>query len=287
MLFPNFEHKRIPVDGVTINVVHSGVGPPVLLLHGYPQTHVMWHHVAPVLAKHYTVVCPDLRGYGDSDVPQSDREHAPYGKRAMARDQVGVMSALGFERFSVVGHDRGARVAHRMALDHSERVTRLALLDIVPTKTVFENISRVVATGYYHWFMMLQPELPERLIGAAAEFYVRWSLDRWGGTPDALTDEAVAEYVRCFDAATIHATCEDYRAGAGIDLEHDRGDIERKIACPLLVLYGRGLGALYDVPSVWRERATDVRGTAMDCGHFIAEERPDETAAELLAFLAE
>src|SRR5439155_20546139 len=198
MFLPNFEHTRIPVDGVTINVVHAGVGPPVLLLHGYPQTHVMWHRVAPVLAERYTVVCPDLRGCGDSDVPESDREHMSYSKRAMARDQVGVMQALGFERFSVVGHDRGARVAHRMALDHPERVAGLVLLDIVPTKTVFDTVNRVVATGYYHWFMMLQPELPERLIGGAAEFYVRWSLERWGASSGALTDEAVAEYVRCF-----------------------------------------------------------------------------------------
>ena len=202
-------------------------------------------------------------------------------------DMVEAMHQLGFERFAVVGHDRGGRVAHRLALDHADKVTKVSFLDIVPTYDMFHHVDQAFATSNYHWFFLIQPApLPETLIGNSAEFFLR---GRFAGLiPQAVTPEAWAEYLRCFkDPATIHATCEDYRAGAGVDLEHDRGDIERKIACPLLVLYGRGLGALYDVPSFWRERAADVREKAMDCGHFIAEERPDETTAELLAFLSE
>ncbi len=287
MLFPGFLQQRIRAQDVTINLVRGGDGPPVLLLHGYPQTHATWHKVAPLLAERYTLVCPDLRGYGDSDKPWGATDHSTYSKRAMARDQVAVMAELGFERFAVVGHDRGARVAHRMALDFPERVTRLALLDIVPTRVAFETLNQERATAEYHWLFLIQPDgLPERLIGADPAFYLRWTLDHWCGVPGALTEEAVDEYLRCSDAATIHATCEDYRAGATVDLADDTADQDRRIACPLLLLWSAtGTGALYDVLSIWRERAEDVRGRALDCGHFLPEERLGEVAAELEAFL--
>jgi haloacetate dehalogenase len=288
-MFGGFVRRRIDVDGTAINLLQGGRGAPVLLLHGYPQTHACWHRLAPVLAKHFAVVCPDLRGYGDSDKPPGDAEHRAYAKRTLAREQVAVMRALGFERFAVVGHDRGGRVAHRMALDHAERVSRLALLDIVPTRTVYDIVDREHATEVWRWFFLTQPfDLPERLIGGDPDFYLRWTLDDWCGTPGTLTDEAVAEYRRCFDAATIHASCEDYRAGATADLADD-ADAARKIACPLLLLWSRdGIGAAYDVAGAWRERARGtVQGHALDCGHFLAEERPDEVAAALTAFLAQ
>jgi haloacetate dehalogenase len=248
----------------------------------------MWHKVAPELARHFSVVCPDLRGYGDSDKPPGGEDHADYSKRAMARDQVEVMSALGFERFAVAAHDRGARVALRMALDHPDVVSRLSLLDIVPTRTIYETIDQRRATAVWRYFFLIQPsDLPERLIGGDPRRYLDSTLDEWCGTPGALTDEAVAEYRRCFDEATIHATCEDYRAGAGIDLRHDEADADTRVRCPTLVLWSRtGIGNAYDVEGIWRERAPDLRARALDCGHFIAEERPDETAAELLGFMS-
>jgi len=256
---------------------------------GYPQTHVCWHRIAPRLAEHFTVVCPDLRGYGDSSKPPSDPEHQVYAKRAMARDQVEVMRHLGFDQFAVVGHDRGARVAHRMALDYRERISRLALLDIVPTANAFASVNQKLATADYHWFFLIQPDkLPERLIEADPDFYLQWTLDHWGGTPGALSHEAIAEYRRCFDAATIHATCEDYRAASTIDLKHDATDCERKITCPLLLLWSAGgAGSLFDVLTIWQERTEmKVTGHALDCGHFLAEERPEEVTAELITFLS-
>lgn len=289
-MFDGFSQKRIETTGATINLLQGGSGPPVLLLHGYPQTHVCWHAVAPQLAGRFTVVCPDLRGYGESEKPPSDAAHHAYSKRVMAQDQVEVMQALGFERFAVVGHDRGARVAHRMALDHAKKVSRLALLDIVPTTKAFATVNQRLATADYHWFFLIQPdELPERLIEADPDFYLQWTLDHWSATPGALTREAIAEYRRCFDAAMIHATCEDYRAAATIDLEHDEADLERRIACPLLLLWSAsGTGALFDVRAIWQERASmKVRGRALDCGHFLAEEKPEEVATELISFLSE
>lgn len=287
LMFNGFTRKKINTTEIAINLVQGGDGPPVLLLHGYPQTHVMWHHVAPLLAEQFTVVCPDLRGYGDSDKPPTDHTHHPYSKRATARDQVEVMQALGFDRFAVIGHDRGARVAHRMSLDYPEKVLKLGLLDIVPTRTVFASVNRGIAIDHYHWFFLIQPDgFPERLIGADPDFYLEWTLSHWCKTPEALTDEAVAEYRRCFNTATIHATCEDYRAGATIDLVHDDDDRARKITCPLLLLWSsKGTGITYDVLSVWKAYAMDVRGCAFDCGHFLAEERPVEVAAELQSFL--
>jgi haloacetate dehalogenase len=286
-MLPGFTRERIDANGISINVARGGAGPAVLLLHGYPQTHAMWHRVAPDLAERFTVVCPDLRGYGDSAKPPGGHDHIEYSKRAMAMDQVEVMSALGFERFAVVGHDRGARVAFRMALDHADRVSRLALLDIVPTKTIYATIDQRRATTVWRYFFLIQPDIPERLISANRDFYLRRTLDEWCGTPGALTDEAMADYHRCFDEPTIHATCEDYRAGASVDLVHDEEDAEVRLGCPTLLLWSEiGLGTEYDVAGIWMERAPDLRGRALDCGHFIAEERPDETIEELLALLA-
>jgi len=288
-MLPGFTTRRIDAGEVSIHVALAGNGPPLLLLHGYPQTHVMWHRVAPLLAERFTVVCADLRGYGDSDKPRGGGDHARYSKRAMAADQLEVMRSLGFERFAVAAHDRGARVALRLARDHPEAVSRLAVLDIVPTKTIYETIDQARATTVWRYFFLIQPEdLPERLIGSASHLYLTQTLEEWCGTPGALSVEAVAEYRRCFDEATIHATCEDYRAGATIDLVHDQADANEPVQCPALVLWSAsGIGAAYDVPAIWGEQARELSGRPLDCGHFIAEERPEETAAELLAFLAE
>ena len=288
-MLDGFDRTRIATSGAEINVRKAGAGPPLLLLHGYPQTHVMWHKIAPRLAERFTVVLTDLRGYGDSAKPPGGDDHAAYSKRAMAQDQVEVMAALGFERFAVVGHDRGARVTHRMALDHPERVSKAAVLDIAPTLHMYEHADIAFATAYYHWFFLIQPfDLPERLIGGDPDFYVDRKIGKWSKTEGCFSAEALAEYKRCFrDPATIHATCEDYRAAAGIDLEHDRADRERKIACPLLVLWGAGgvIERTYDTLAVWRARAEDASGRALPCGHFLPEEAPEETLAELVAFL--
>ncbi len=290
-MFEGFDPKDIHTRETTIHAVVGGSGPPLLLLHGYPQTHVMWHKVAPGLAERFTVVASDLRGYGDSGKPASDRTHLAYSKRAMAEDQVEVMESLGFRRFFVVGHDRGGRVGHRMALDHRDRVRKLAVLDIVPTRKIFSTVDKDVATGYYHWFFLIQGDaLPETLIGHDPAYYLRAKLRQWAGDMSAFDPQALKEYIRCFsDPACIHASCEDYRAAAGIDLEHDEADMWRKLDCPLLVLWGeKGLMERhYDVPATWRERAVDVRGRKLACGHFPAEEKPEETLAELLAFFAE
>jgi haloacetate dehalogenase len=239
-LFPGFATRRFEAPGGPIHGVVGGSGPPLLLLHGFPQTHACWHRVAPRLAERFTVVATDLRGYGDSARPATDARHAPYSKRAMAEDQVAVMRRLGFERFAVAGHDRGGRVAHRLARDHAERVTRLAVLDISPTKKMYESTDQRFATLYYHWFFLIQPfDLPERLIGADPDYYLLRKLGGWGTKDLPFAPEALAEYRRCFrDPAVIHAMCEDYRAAAGIDLEHDGADQARKLACPLLVLWG-------------------------------------------------
>ena len=250
----------------------------------------MWHRVAPRLAEDFTVVATDLRGYGDSSKPFGDEDHSTYSKRAMAGDQAAVMESLGFDSFAVVGHDRGARVGHRMALDQPDRVTKLAVLDIVPTRHVFRTVGKDLATAYYHWFFNIQPyDLPETLIGADPIYYLRKKLGGWGTSLEAFAPEALAEYERCYDAATIHASCEDYRAAASIDLVHDEADREegRKVECPLLALWGgRGvMERIYDVRAVWREYADDVTGKPLDSGHYLAEERPDETVQELRTFL--
>jgi haloacetate dehalogenase len=291
-MFEGFRSERVATSGPAVHARIGGEGPPLLLLHGYPQTHVMWHRIAPDLARHYTVVCADLRGYGDSGKPPSDPDHAVYSKRATAQDMVEAMAALGFERFRLVGHDRGARVAHRLCLDHAERVERVALLDIVPTLTIFETTSQAVATGYYHWFFLIQANgLPEHMIGLDPDFYLERKLGHWSAPGAAFAPEALAEYKRCFrDPACIHATCEDYRAAASIDLAHDRDDRTKgnRVGCPMLVLWGlKGfMEKYYDVLATWREAAEDVRGRGIDCGHFLAEEAPEETLAALLPFLA-
>jgi haloacetate dehalogenase len=284
-----FARHDIQTSGASIRLATGGSGPPLLLLHGYPQTHVMWHKIAPKLAAEFTVVAADLRGYGDSSKPEADDDHAAYSKRAMAQDAVDVMAALGFDAFAVAGHDRGARVGYRLALDHPARVTRLAVLDIVPTYSLYANVNRLVATGYWHWFMLIQPyDLPERLIGADPSYFIRTMLARWGsGTLEPFHTQALAEYERCFsDPATIHATCEDYRAGASVDVQHDEADVgKRRIECPVLALYSRRLEALR-AEEIWRQWTTDLRVRTLDCGHFLPEEKPDETYMALREFLA-
>ena len=292
-MFEGFATHRIAASGAEIFLRSGGQGPPLLLLHGYPQTHAIWHRVAPALAERFTLVCADLRGYGDSSKPGAGPDHAGYAKRTMAQDMVEVMAALGHERFMLAGHDRGGRVAHRLCLDHPERVSRAAVLDIVPTCTLFAATNQALATGYYHWFFLIQPEpLPERMIGADPLFYLRSKLGQWSGGKNTrwVDPAALAEYERCFaDPAVVHASCEDYRAAATIDLAHDAADQERRIACPLLVLWGeRGLmHRSFDVLATWREKASGtVEGRALACGHYLPEECPAEVIAEFLAFFA-
>lgn len=286
-MLEGFETQRIDVDGVTIHTRIAGNGPPLLLLHGYPQTHAIWHKIAPRLAERYTVVATDLRGYGDSDCPPTTSDHAPYSKRAMAADQAGVMSALGFDRFSLVGHDRGGRVAHRLARDHSERVERIAVLDIAPTLAMYDQTDMNFATAYYHWFFLIQPaDFPERLIGADPEYYLRKKMKGWGRTDGAITDAAFAEYLRCFTPEVIHASCEDYRAAAAIDLDHDRAETAR-LTMPLLALWGQEgfVGRTYDVLAEWQQVAENVTGQAVPGGHYVPEEAPEEALEALFAFL--
>lgn len=287
-MFPGFSDTRIDVDGVTIAASVGGSGPPVLLLHGYPQHRWMWRHLAPPLAERYTVVVPDLRGYGQSDAPDGGAATVAYAKRTMANDQVGLMRALGFTRFAAIGHDRGARVTHRMCLDHPDAVAAAAVLDIVPTLTLFDATDQDFATAYYHWFFLIQaPPLPERMIGAAPDFFLRTTLERWSGPSFTFADDDLARYVAAFDADTIRASCDDYRAAAGIDLQHDRADRDRRIACPLLVMWGENgaMHRLYDVAATWSDRADDVQARSVPCGHFLPEEAPDATLAALTAFL--
>ncbi|MDR7037487.1 haloacetate dehalogenase [Methylobacterium sp. BE186] len=284
-----FELRDIDADGVRIRASIGGAGPPLLLLHGHPQTHATWHAVAPVLAERFGVVAMDLRGYGDSEKPPGGERHAGYAKRAMARDALAVMRALGHERFAVIGHDRGGRVAHRLALDHPDAVARLAVLDIAPTATMYARTDKAFATAYFWWFFLIQPEpLPERLIGADPEYFLRTHAEGQSKTPGVPSPDLFAEYLRVYrDPATRHAICEDYRAAATIDLEHDAADADRRIAVPLLALWGaKGtVGRSYDVLATWREKALDVRGRALDCGHTLQEERPDLVLAALAEFL--
>jgi haloacetate dehalogenase len=287
-MFEGFELTDIDTGAATIRVRHGGSGPPLLLLHGNPQTHVMWHRVAPRLAEEFSVVATDLRGYGDSSKPPSAPDHQPYSKRVMARDQLEVMRQLGHERFFVAGHDRGGRVAYRMALDHPEQVLKLAVLDIIPTSEAYRRADMAFGLGYWHWFFLAQPfDFPERLIGADPDYYF---LQR-GEREHVFSSDALAEYLRCFRMPeTIHAICEDYRAGATFDYQLDESERgQRRIGCPTLVLWGRR-GALeqwYDTLAIWRDWADDVRGRALDSGHYLPEDAPDETCAELRAFFAE
>lgn len=289
-MFEGFAAQRIRTSGAEIHLRTAGKGPPLLLLHGYPQTHAIWHEVAPALAADFTVVCADLRGYGDSGKPEGGA--AAYSKRIMARDMVEAMAALGHDRFLLAGHDRGGRVAHRLCLDHPDRVARAAVLDIVPTLTLFRATDQALAMGYYHWFFLSQPSLlPERLIGGDPLFYLRAKLGQWSGAKDLswLAPAALAEYERCFTAATIRASCDDYRAAASIDLEDDAADADRRIACPLLVLWGERalMHRSFDVLATWRDKASGpVEGRALPCGHYLPEESADQVVAELRRFFA-
>ncbi len=296
-MFEGFTHTRVKANGVSINLVHGGSGPPLLLLHGYPQTHVEWHKVAPRLAERYSVVAPDLRGYGDSDKPPAAADDfSVYCKRTTAEDQVQVMAALGFDAFHLVGHDRGVRVGHRMALDHPDRVRSLVSLDVVASQAAFDHMDSALAFAWFHWVLMRQPApLPETLIGNSVETFFDFLMERWTAVEGAVTPEARAEYLRCFrDPETIRATCMDYRS-IDLDLVHDEADRGRKLACPVLVLWGGNMakrpgwqtGKRLDMLATWRERAESVSGRALDCGHFLPEEAPEETTAEILAFLAE
>ena len=276
--FPAFKPITIETKGATINGVMAGQGPPVLLLHGAPQSHIAWRLVAPDLARDHTVVVTDLRGYGDSSKPADSDRHANYSKRVMALDQVEVMRALGFERFAVIGHDRGGRVGHRLALDHPDCVTHLAVLDIVPTYYLYTHVTIEFVQAYFHWFNYLRP-------APGPENQLKEEIERQAAR---MTSEVDAEYLRLRrDPANIHGMCEDYRAGASIDLEHDKADLDKKIACPVLALWGAKspMGRLYDVLSVWRERANTVGGRSIPAGHNLHEDAPDLVAAELRAFL--
>ncbi len=285
-----FRRRRIRANGVEINCATAGQGTPLLMLHGYPQTHSMWHRVAPELARDYSVVCPDLRGYGDSSKPEGTADHGNYSKREMAIDMVGVMRALGHERFHLVGHDRGGRVAHRLARDHGPRVLSLTVIDISPTLKMYDATNMAFARAYYHWFLFIQPApFPERMIAAVGLDGIFGRMNATMGTGSSLfARKAMQEYRRCFDARTIRASCEDYRASAGIDLDHDRADAGRKLAMPVLAIWGtRGVvGKMFDCLADWREVAEDVTGVALDSGHFVPEERPEGVVAALAPFLA-
>jgi len=289
-MFPNFETFTIQTSGAKIHGVKKGDGPPLLLLHGYPQTHVIWHKIAPALAEHFTLIATDLRGYGDSSKPEGGTDHVNYSKREMAIDQVEVMKYLGYDRFYVAGHDRGGRVAHRMALDHPEKVLRLAILDIAPTHWMYTTADMEFARAYYHWFFLIQPfDIPERMISADPEFWLQTKLSMYRRDQPAITPEAFAEYLRCFrNPDAIHASCEDYRASAAIDLTHDETDFDQKVAIPLLILWGEKgfVGRKYDVLQTWRERATNVHGFGLPCGHYLSEEAPEGTMNALLQFFS-
>ena len=287
-----FTVEKIALPNVEINYASAGTGPPILLLHGHPQTHIVWRKVAPLLVNAgYRVIAPDLRGYGDSEKPKSDADHLPYSKRVMSQDQVALMAKLGHERFSVVGHDRGGRVAHRMARDFPDVVERLAVLDIAPTDFMYAHTNKEFATRYFWWFFLIQPyDFPERMISSDPEYFLRRHIAGQVKINEAVSNDAMAEYLRTYNNPdTIHAICEDYRASAGIDLEHDKLDQGHLIEVPLLVIWGAMsvVGDLYDVVETWRQKARNVTGFALPCGHAIPEEAPDELASKLLQFFAD
>jgi haloacetate dehalogenase len=292
-LFPSFKSELIHVNGVQIMARIGGSGAPLLLLHGHPQTHAIWHRIAPQLAASHTVVMTDLRGYGDSSKPQGTPDHSNYAKRTMALDQVEVMRHLGFETFDVLAHDRGARVAHRLALDHPEAVKRMVLLDVAPTLAMYEQTSDAFARAYWHWFFLIQPApLPERLIEADPAAYVRDVMGRRSAGLAPFDPQALAEYVRCLALpGTAHGICEDYRASAGIDLAHDRLDLKQGhlLKLPLLVLWGQEgvVHKCFKPLDEWKKVATNVQGEALPCGHYIAEEAPELLMKHVQAFLSE
>ncbi|RDJ16845.1 alpha/beta fold hydrolase [Rhizobium grahamii] len=288
-ILPGFNWYDISLKECSIRTAIGGSGPPLVLLHGHPQTHLTWHRVAPVLAENFSVIATDLRGYGDSSKPEGGPGHINYSKRAMALDQIQVMKELGFDRFSVIGHDRGARVAHRMALDHPAAIDRLVLVDIAPTATMYARTDMEFARRYFWWFFLIQPyPLPERLIAGDPDFFLDQHIARQIKKPGAVDPLVLREYRRCFaDPATRHAICEDYRAAASIDLVHDAADKDKRIQAPLLILWGAQgtVGALYDVLQTWDDKAIDVRGHAIDCGHSPQEEAPNEMLNALNGFL--
>ncbi|WP_232665517.1 alpha/beta fold hydrolase [Pseudonocardia sp. TRM90224] len=291
-MFEGFDEFDVEAGSTTVHGRRGGSGPPLLLLHGIPETHLMWHRIAPALAERFTVVATDLRGYGGSGTPPSDAEHRPYAMRALAADQVEVMARLGHHRFAVAGHDRGARCAYRLALDHPDAVTALAVLDVVPTAEAFARADQRFSLGYWVWSFLAAPApVPERLVAGAPEIFVDHMLDTWAQRPEVFTPEARAAYVEQFrDPQRVHAICEQYRAAATLDVEHDEHDRGRhRLRCPVLALWAAGaaVDTWYDPLAVWREWADDVRGGPVDAGHFLPEEAPDEVAAALVAFCAD
>jgi len=277
-------------NDVKIHFAQAGDGPAILLLHGHPQTHIVWRKIAPdLVAAGYHVIAPDLRGYGQSDKPPSDATHRPYSKREMAKDMWQLMQSLGHHSFAVVGHDRGGRVAHRLALDYPEAITQMVVLDIAPTLTMYERTDQEFATRYFWWFFLIQPDgLPEKMIGQDPEYFLRRHIAGQVKIPGSVTDEIIAEYLKSYEKPeTIHAICEDYRASSTIDLAHDKEDRQMKIKAPLLALWGAQsvVGDLYDVTTIWQEKAEKVTGYALPCGHAIPEEAPELMRDHILAFL--
>jgi len=289
-MFAGFEQHVAAVNGTQINYVRGGAGPALLLLHGHPQTHVIWHKVAQRLAQQFTVIAADLRGYGDSDKPAGLPDHSNYSKRTMSQDQIDLMATLGFRQFLLMGHDRGGRVAYRMALDHPDAILKLVLLDVAPTLAMYEKTTLEFATAYYHWFFLIRPApFPETLISSHPEDYLQHTIGGRSSGMAPFTPEAYAEYLRCLrDPATIHGICEDYRASAGIDLEHERKDLAagNKIQCATLALWAAHgvIEKCFDPLSEWQQLATSVSGKALDCGHYIPEDAPDALLAEVLPF---
>ncbi|MGQ7791070.1 alpha/beta hydrolase [Faunimonas sp. B44] len=290
-MFAGFSSQKTSIGDLEISCVIGGAGIPVLLLHGFPQNKAMWARVAPVLAKSYTVVCADLRGYGDSSKPQCAPDNSNYSFRQMARDQLKLMCALGFDRFHVIGHDRGGRTGHRMALDHPEAVLSLTVMDIVPTYAMFMDTNRKVAASYWHWYFLSQPEpFPERMIGNDPDFFYEACLVGWGATKISDFDqEMLDDYRRCWrDPAMIHGSCSDYRAAASVDLEHDKADFHNRVSCPTLVFYGSTgqMATLFDIPAEWRKRCSNPKEASLPGGHFFVDQFPDQVAQTLSEFLS-
>lgn len=289
-MFSGFEHGMADVNGIQVNYIRGGSGPALLLLHGHPQTHVIWHKVAQQLASRFTVIAADLRGYGDSGKPAGLPDHSNYSKRSMGQDQIDLMAQLGFPQFLLMGHDRGGRVAYRMALDHPHAVSKLVLLDIAPTLAMYEQTDMTFATAYFHWFFLIRPApFPELLIGSHPEEYLKHTIGGRSAGLAPFTPQAYAEYLRCLsDPATVHGICEDYRASAGIDLEHERQDLAagRKIQCETLVLWGAQgiIEKCFKPLQEWQHLASKLSGKALACGHYIPEEAPDALLAEVVPF---
>lgn len=290
-MFEHFTQGRMAVSGTEIAYRIAGQGEPLLLLHGHPQTQAIWHNVAPHLTSQFTVVLADLRGYGDSGKPEPDAEHLRYSKREMAQDQLELMAALGFSQFSVIAHDRGARVAHRLALDHPQAVKRMVLMDIAPTLAMYQQTSEAFARAYWHWFFLIRPApLPETLIRADPDLYLRSVMGSRSAGMQPFTDEAYADYLRCLQLdGTARGICEDYRASAAVDLQHDQIDrnASRKVRCPLLILWGEKgtVGTCFAPLEEWAKVAEDVQGEALPCGHYLAEEQPQLLLEKVLPFL--